>query len=142
MGSSGKTSRMTEPKKHGVVAVLQDQAGRYLLIRRGLKLIRAPGWWCFVGGEVEAGEAIQDAIVREVREEVGLSVSAGEKIHETISPNGEYRLHWFRVARLSSEEVALHPHEVEQARWLLPADAVRECEPMLPALKMWLAERA
>ncbi|HYG73946.1 MAG TPA: NUDIX hydrolase [Planctomycetota bacterium] len=130
---------MSDPKKHGVVAVLQDDTGRYLLIRRGLTLKRAPGWWCFVGGEVEPGESFEDAIVREVREEVGLSVRALDKIHETISPNGEYRLHWFRVQLAGRiEDLVPHSVEVEEVRWVSPAEAISACDPMLPALKAWL----
>lgn len=130
------------PLKHGVVAILQDPAGRYLLIRRGLSLVRAPGWWCFVGGEVEPGESHADAIVREVREEVGLRVAALEKIHETISPNGEYRLHWLRVEIIEPATQMLTPHEKEvaEARWLHAREAL-ELDPILPTLKSWLAER-
>ena len=128
------------PLKHGVVAILQDPAGRYLLIRRGLKLVRAPGWWCFVGGEVEAGESYEQAIVREVREEVGLIVAPLEKIHETISPNGEYRLHWLRV-RIDppDQTLTLHAKEVEEARWLTASEALL-LDPILPTLKTWLSE--
>ena len=86
-----------EPLKHGVVAVLEDGQGRFLFIRRGLGLSRAPGWWCFVGGEVEPGETWAVALEREAREEVGLEVQALEKIQESISPEGEFRLHWLRA---------------------------------------------
>jgi 8-oxo-dGTP diphosphatase len=132
---------MSSPKKHGVVAILQNPAGHYLLIRRGLNLVRAPGWWCFVGGEVEPGESYEQAVVREVREEVGLSVRALEKIHETISPNGEYRLHWLRVEiDPAGQALALHAHEVAEARWLTAEEALL-LDPILPTLKTWLADR-
>lgn len=127
-----------QPDKHGVVALIQDEAGRYLFIRRGWALPRAPGMWCFVGGEVEQGESYASAIVREVREEVGLCVRAGEKFHETISPNGEFRLHWLRVELTSdSPPLAPHPHEVAEVAWLTLEDALR-LEPILPSLRVWL----
>lgn len=143
MQFSVKLNTMTSgPHKHGVVAILQDPTGRYLLIRRGLNLVRAPGWWCFVGGEVEAGESHEQAVVREVREEVGLSVRALEKIHETISPNGEYRLHWLRVEiNPAGQALTLHVHEVEEARWLTPQEALL-LDPILPTLKIWLSQRS
>src|SRR4029077_1216960 len=99
-----------EPLKDGVVAVIQNSAGHYLFIRRGWALKRAPGIWCFVGGEVEPGEAYEAAVVREVKEEVGLGVEPTGKIHETISPNGEFRLHWFRARHLDANQM-LQPHE-------------------------------
>jgi 8-oxo-dGTP pyrophosphatase MutT (NUDIX family) len=130
-----------KPAKHGVVAVLEDAHGRFLLIRRGLQLARAPGFWCFVGGEVEAGESYEKAIVREVSEEVGLCVRPLEKIHETISPNGEFLLHWIRVERTDGcQEMILHAHEVAEACWANPLEAL-ELTPMLPGLKLWLQER-
>ena len=129
------------PRKHGVVAILEDALGRYLFIRRGLTIKRAPGFWCFVGGEVEPGESETAAVEREVMEEVGLHVQAGEKVHESISPNGEYLLHWMRV-RLSSPDQALRLHEIEvaEARWLECGEGMK-LEPILPGLKAWLSDK-
>jgi 8-oxo-dGTP pyrophosphatase MutT (NUDIX family) len=131
----------SEPKKHGVVAVLPDETGRHLYIRRGLQLARAPGYWCFVGGEVEAGESTEAAIVREVFEEVGLEIRALEKIHETISPNGEFRLHWMRVELTrTGQEIRPHEKEVADACWLTMQEALA-LEPILPGLKAWLEKQ-
>ncbi|MCW8132410.1 MAG: NUDIX hydrolase [Planctomycetota bacterium] len=126
------------PDKHGVVAVLQDGAGRHLYIRRALTLARAPGVWCFPGGEVEAGESYAAAVEREVWEEVGLRVCAEAKIHESISPNGVYLLHWMRVRFFGNETTVLaNPDEVDAYRWLLPNEALR-LDPILPTLRAWL----
>jgi 8-oxo-dGTP diphosphatase len=130
-----------KPDKHGVVAVFTDDEGRFLFIKRGETLARAPGWWCFVGGEVERGETLEAAIEREMREEVGLDVTAREKVFESISPNGEFLLHWMRVMpRQPGQTMALHAKEVAEARWLTPREALR-MKPMLPALERWLRER-
>jgi len=127
--------------KDGVVAILQDGEGRYLFIRRGLNLQRAPGWWCFVGGAVEPGEDLRLAMAREVREEVGLRVAVLDKVHESVSPNAEFRLHWF-VTRLESDGQIPHPSPVEVAelRWLTVAEGLR-LDPILPGLKAWLEGR-
>jgi 8-oxo-dGTP diphosphatase len=132
---------MNKPDKHGVVAVLEDAAGRLLFIRRGLALRRAPGVWCLVGGEVEPGETYRAAIEREVSEEVGLSVRALEEVHESISPNGEFLLHWLRVElSIPEQKITPHPVEVAEARWLSAREALA-LEPILPTLKAWLAAR-
>jgi mutator protein MutT len=55
----------------GVGAVLIHE-GRVLLIRRGKEPLR--GRWVVPGGTVEVGETLQEALVREVREETGLVV--------------------------------------------------------------------
>ena len=126
------------PLLHGVVAVLQDDQGRHLYIRRALGLVRAPGVWCFVGGEVEAGEQLELAVEREVREEVGLVVRAEEKIFESLSTNGEFQLHWMRVYPVGTlEHLRPDPREVAEFRWLLPAEALN-LDPLLPTLRAWL----
>jgi 8-oxo-dGTP pyrophosphatase MutT (NUDIX family) len=128
--------------KDGVVAILDDGAGRYLFIRRGLKLTRAPGWWCFVGGQVEAGESLPAATAREMREEVGLRVAVHDKVHESVSPLGEFRLHWF-VTRLdpAPQDPVPCPEEVAELRWLAVAEGLK-LDPILPGLRAWLEQQA
>ncbi len=60
------------PEVPCVGAVVHDEAGRLLLIRRG----HAPsaGLWSVPGGRVEPGETEAEAVVREVAEETGLRV--------------------------------------------------------------------
>ena len=59
----------------GVGAIVFDDAGRLLVIRRG----RAPaaGLWSVPGGKLELGETLAAAVAREVREETGLEVEVG-----------------------------------------------------------------
>jgi 8-oxo-dGTP pyrophosphatase MutT (NUDIX family) len=127
--------------KDGVVAILEDGAGRYLFIQRGATLQRAPGWWCFVGGAVEDGESLEAAMAREMFEEVGLRVTVHEKAHESLSPNGEFRLHWFVTRQEPPGQTPLpSPIEVAELRWLTVAEGLR-LAPILPGLKSWLERR-
>ena len=59
-----------------VLAIVQDAQGRYLITQRSQDKHWAPGAWEVTGGGVLAGETSAEAVVREVREEVGLDVSA------------------------------------------------------------------
>lgn len=61
----------------GVGAVVVDE-GRVLLVKRGAEPLK--GQWSLPGGLVELGESLIDAIVREVREETGLTVEPIELI--------------------------------------------------------------
>ena len=69
-----------------VGAVVQDGAGRLLLIRRGQEPSR--GLWSLPGGRVEPGESLEQAVVREVREETGLVVRAGRPVGRVQIPAG------------------------------------------------------
>ena len=65
-------------------AVIKDDRGRLLLIRRG----HAPGagLWSLPGGRVEPGETDTEALVREMREETGLEIEAGQLIGRVRRP--------------------------------------------------------
>jgi 8-oxo-dGTP diphosphatase len=66
---------MAEQPRVGVGAVIVH-AGRVVLIKRGKEPLL--GRWVVPGGTVEWGESLQDALVREVQEETGLTVRPGE----------------------------------------------------------------
>ena len=65
-------------------AVIKDDRGRLLLIKRG----HAPGagLWSLPGGRVEPGETDTEALVREMREETGLEIEAGQLIGRVRRP--------------------------------------------------------
>ena len=67
-----------------VLAMLQDTQGRYLIIRRALDKKWAAGQWEVPGGGVLAGETSAQAVVREVREEVGLDIAAATQSLEPL----------------------------------------------------------
>ena len=64
---------------HVVAGVIRDARGRILLARRteGRDLA---GLWEFPGGKVEPGEAPEAALVRELREELGISAAVGASV--------------------------------------------------------------
>jgi 8-oxo-dGTP pyrophosphatase MutT (NUDIX family) len=115
----------------GVVAVIARR-GRVLVVRRAPG-VPFPGYWTPLSGKIEPGERQEQALVREVREEVGLVVRPGRKVWECPTHDHRYRLHWW-TARLDDEaqEIVADPREVSEVRWVDPAEFAR-LEPVFEA---------
>lgn len=107
--------------QQAVVIVLREGA-RVLLIRRAAGVPR-PGVWSPPTGRVEPGESIVDAVVREAREELGITVSALREVWQCDTDDGRYRLHWWEVSRVDAQ-AALRPDpaEVADTCWASSAD--------------------
>jgi len=127
---------MTENTKivEVAAAVLQRPDGSFLLAQRPPGKIWA-GYWEFPGGKIEPGETPYHALVRELREELGIEAeTAYPWITRVFTyPHATVRLHFFRVTEWSGE---LHPHEGQEFAWQFPLSCGGEqvpVSPMLPA---------
>lgn len=70
---------MESSKRVQVTAAVITEEGRVLLAQRPLRG-RHPGAWEFPGGKVEAAETPRQCLARELREELGIEVEAGEEV--------------------------------------------------------------
>ena len=102
-------------KKIEVVAAIILNDGQVFATQRGYGQWK--GWWEFPGGKMEAGESPEEALVREIREELDAEISVGELLDTVEWDYPEFHLvmHCF-VCSLASE--SLHLNEHEAAAWL------------------------
>ncbi len=122
----------TQPIAGQAIVAIIEREGRYLMIRRS-DAVRAGGMWCFVGGRIEEGESQEQALVREVREEVGLAVEPGRKVWQCLSSYKEWVLHCWTV-RLLSDQIHANPREVSDCRWLA-LEQIFELPRLMPSVK-------
>ncbi len=100
------------PRTDPAVIVLLTRGARCLLARQSWW---RPGQYATVAGFVEAGESLEDAVVREVREETGLEVTRLDYHSSQPWPFPSSIMIGF-TARVTGT-VALDPDELEDARW-------------------------
>jgi len=103
-----------------VAAALYDAQGRVLIAQRPPGKHQA-GRWEFPGGKVTPGEAESEALVRELREELGIEVGASRpfmRIRHTY-PDRSVELSLWIVERFGGTPRGL---DGQQLRWVAPAD--------------------
>ncbi|MFE3068869.1 NUDIX hydrolase [Streptomyces sp. NPDC059247] len=71
-------------ERPGIAAAIVVNEGRVLMVRR--RVSEGQLSWQFPAGEVEPGEAREDAAVRETQEETGLTVKAVKLLGERVHP--------------------------------------------------------
>jgi len=112
-----------------VAAVLTRPNGEVMLASRPADKVYA-GYWEFPGGKVEPGEALEHALHRELKEELGIDVMRATRWITRLFtyPHATVRLNFFRVWDWRGEP---HPHEGQTFAWELPG--AHTVQPLLPA---------
>ena len=123
---------MDEQKKTiNVVAAIIIKDGSLFATQRGYGEWK--DWWEFPGGKIEQGETLEEALKREIREELSAEINVDEFLCtvEYDYPKFHLSMHCFICSLLTE---SLHLNEHEAARWLtkdelnsikwLPADKI------------------
>lgn len=133
VSTPGRMERMIEV----VAGVLTQPDGRVLVCRRAPDR-SAAGQWEFPGGKLEPGESAEEALRRELQEELGVDAVVGGLINRTVTrvdsldiDLATYRVPWVGPGPTSSTD-----HD--ELRWLSPTDlsSLRWATPDLPTVRV------
>ena len=100
---------------------IMNKKGEVLLQKRALTKKRNPGRWAKTGGQVDKGESVEDAIFREVKEELGIEVSKEQIKVINIKKNNKnkhFSYHYIFVVDYKIEECILQKEEVEEVKYV------------------------
>ncbi|MEO8587909.1 MAG: NUDIX hydrolase [Flavobacteriales bacterium] len=113
-----------EPKLT-VDVIIPDAWGHVILIARGHKPFE--GKWCLPGGMVDEDETVEEAALREVREEIGIDVRIDRVFAIRSKPGRDPRGHYVSIV-LIAHPTSAEPRTTEEATMIMHAapDAVPE----------------
>ncbi len=120
------------------VGVLIRPDGQFLLTSRPPGKVYE-GYWEFPGGKLEAGESVEQALRRELQEEIGITIGAAHpwRVEMVDYPHALVRLNFCKVVDWTGE---LHMKEGQRFAWQgLPV----QVQPVLPGtvpVLAWFAE--
>ncbi|WP_457279686.1 NUDIX domain-containing protein [Polaromonas sp. P5_D5] len=136
------------PREGGVDRKVVDVAVGVLIRPNGDFLLtsRPPGkvyegYWEFPGGKLEAGETVEEALRRELQEEIGVTIGAAQpwKVEMVDYPHALVRLNFCKVFDWTGE---LHMHEGQSFAWQnLPVTVQPVLPGTVPVLDWFAAEK-
>ena len=94
-----------------VVAGIIYKNNKFLIAQRNLKKDQG-GLWEFPGGKVEKNESYENALIREIKEELNADIEVDEYVGENVHhyPEKDIKLIFYK-AKLLSEQIELLEHE-------------------------------
>lgn len=110
-----KSDIMTE-----VAAALIWDGDRFMICQRPAHKSNAL-LWEFVGGKLEKGETKQEALIRECREELGITVSVGEEFYDVVHQYPDILVH-LTIFNASIAEGTPKLLEHNDLKWILPEE--------------------
>ena len=103
-----------------VVAALIRREGKFLICQRPENKARAL-LWEFVGGKVEQGETKERALIRECREELGITVAVGAAFAEVVHEYPDITVHLTLFNAMIAEGTPIRK-EHKDIRWIAPSE--------------------
>ena len=108
-------------------------SGSAVLVAQRQRPPELAGLWELPGGKVAAGETDAAALVRELREELGVETEVLDRIGGDVAIGGGLTLRAYQVVQTGG---SLHPHDHRALRWVGAADL--DALAWVPADRQWL----
>jgi len=116
----------------GAAAIITNSRGEILLGKRSKNHPFYPGLWCLPGGIIEFGETLEQAIKREVKEEIGVKIKIiknSKKVYEYLPIKGKYskkkfKMHGYTLA-IKCKMISGKPKpldETSEVKWFKPSE--------------------
>ena len=112
-----------DDREHDVVAALLRRTDRVLLCHRSPDRRWFPDVWDFPGGHVETGESAEDALVREIAEEIGVVIPRPSATPLTTFETDDVRLRVWLVHEWSGEPANRQLDEHDAIAWFSVPEA-------------------
>jgi 8-oxo-dGTP diphosphatase len=124
-----------------VVAAVLAHDGRILACRRAPGRAAA-GKWEFPGGKVDANESPEDALGREIQEELGITVRVGPLLHRASTTVGATVIDLSCYRTTPTGDLPRESTDHDELRWLDPAElrTLDWAAPDIPAVEFLISE--
>jgi 8-oxo-dGTP diphosphatase len=113
-----------------VVSALIEENGKVLLVKRKKSKKAFPGFWGLPTGKVKAGETLEEAVRREVKEETGLEVEPVEIYHITQEFHDNHHHLVFAFKTKIKEGKLIAKSDVSEVKWFRPKEIKVKLQPV------------
>jgi 8-oxo-dGTP diphosphatase len=103
-------------------AMIKNQQNKILLVQIAPPFAESHKW-NFPGGVMEAGESIDEGLLREIAEETNTRCVIHERLDSFMTPNGVDEINIYNATYIEGE-IAIQEEEILQAKWFTPQKAL------------------
>jgi 8-oxo-dGTP diphosphatase len=100
-----------------IVTAILKQHGRVLLCHRSPQRLHHPNRWAFPGGHVEAGEAAEEALARELAEELGINITPPSNRPTALIVTDEFHMQIWLIESWTGIPTNTAPDEHDHLIW-------------------------
>ena len=136
--NSNKEKGDTDRVIVGIIS--RDRGGEleYLLVSSKKDFGKFTGFYYPPGGHIKEGESVEIALVRELKEELGIDIEVGKEIAETGGDIKKQITHWWGCVA-SSFVINIQDENVADAKWMTKEEIVKS-DKVWPATKKFFVE--